>query len=43
MPNSPESPDIDQNSNGGISDIRISGQPFEKEIVITPEPVMILT
>ena len=31
IPNSPQSPDIEQNSNGGISDFRISGQSLLKE------------
>ena len=31
MPNLPQSPDIEQNSNGGISDLRISGQSLMKE------------
>ena len=38
-----QSPDIGQNSDGGISDFRISGQSLIKKIVIIPEPVMILT
>ena len=40
---SPQSPDIGQNSDGGISNFRISVQSFIKETVITPEPLMILT
>ena len=36
------SPDIGQNSDGGISDFWISGQSLIKKIVITQEPVMIL-
>ena len=39
--NSPQSPDIVQNSDGGVSDFQISAQPLIK--VITPELVMILT
>ena len=31
MPNSPQSPDIGQNSDGGIFDFRISGQSLIKE------------
>ena len=31
IPNSPQSPDIEQNSNGVISDFRISGQSLIKE------------
>ena len=31
IPNWPQSPDIEQNSNGGISDFQISGQSFIKE------------
>ena len=31
IPNCPQSPDIEQNSNGGISDFQISGQSFIKE------------
>ena len=31
IPNSPQSPDIGQNSDGGISDFRISGQSLIKE------------
>ena len=31
IPNSPQSPDIVQNSNGSISDFRVSGQSFAKE------------
>ena len=38
-----QSPDIGQNSVGAISDFRISGQSVVKKILITPEPVMILT
>ena len=43
MHNSPQSPDIRQNSDGGISDFQISGQSLLKETVIISEPVMILT
>ena len=32
MPNSPQSPDVGQNSDGGISDLRISGQSLIIEI-----------
>ena len=39
----PQSPDIGQNPDGGISDFQISGQSLIKETVITPEPVIILT
>ena len=38
----PQSPDIGKNSDAGISGFRISGENFKK-IVITQEPVMILT
>ena len=31
IPNLPQSPDIDQNPDGGISDFRISGQSLIKE------------
>ena len=31
MPNSPQSPDIRQDSDGGISDFRISGKSFINE------------
>ena len=31
MPNFPQSPDIGQNSDGGISDFQISGQSLMKE------------
>ena len=31
IPNSPQSPDIEKNSDGGISDFRISGQSLIKE------------
>ena len=37
------SPDIWQNSDGGIYDFRISGQFLIKENFVTPESVMILT
>ena len=40
---SPQSPDIGQNSERGIPISRFLVNPLEKEIVITPEPVMILT
>ena len=43
IPNSPKSPDIRQNSDRCISIFWISGQSLIKKIVITPEPVMILT
>ena len=43
IPNLPQSPDIVQNSDVGISNFQISGQSFIKKIVTTPEPVMILT
>ena len=43
IPNSPQSPDIGQNSGGGISDFPIFGQSLTKKIVVTPEPVTILT
>ena len=39
----PQSPDIGQNSDGGISNFRISIQSLIKETVITPEPLMVLT
>ena len=39
----PQSLDIGQNSDEGISDFPVSGQFFIKKIVITLEPVMILT
>ena len=41
IPNSSQSPDIGQNSYGGILDFPIFGQSLIKRIVITPEPVMI--
>ena len=43
MPNSPQSPDISQNLDGGISNFQVSGQPLQTKIIITPELVMILT
>ena len=43
IPNSPQSPHIGQNSGGGISDFPIFGQSLTKKIVVTPEPVTILT
>ena len=43
IPYSPQSLDIGQNSAGGISDFRISGQSLIKRIAITLEQVMILT
>ena len=43
IPNTPQSPDIGQNSDRGISDFRISGQSLLKKIVMPPEPVMTLT
>ena len=43
IPNSPQSPDIGQNSNGGISDFRISGQSLIKVNCQTLEPVTVLT
>ena len=36
IPNLPQSPDIVQNSDGGISYLRISGQSLLKKFVITP-------
>ena len=41
VPNLSQSPDIEQNSDRGISDFRISGQSLKNENC--PEPVMILT
>ena len=38
---SPQSPDIGQNSDGGISEFLVN--PLQKKIVLIPEPVMILT
>ena len=43
IPNLSQSPDIGQKPDGGISDFWISGQSLLKEIVITPEPAIILT
>ena len=43
IPNSPQSPDIGQNSDGGISDFRISGQSFINENCHNSRTVMILT
>ena len=43
FPNSPQYPDIGQNSDGGISDFGISGQSLIKGNCQTPEPVTILT
>ena len=42
IPYSSQAPNIEQNSDGVISDFRILGQSLIKKIVITPEPVMIL-
>ena len=41
--NSPKSPDIVKNSEGGITDFKSSGQSLINENVRTPEPVIILT
>ena len=43
IPHSRKSPDIGQNSDGDVSDLRISGKSLVKEIVIAPEPTMTLT
>ena len=44
IPIFPQSPDIEQNSDGSICDFWISGQiPQKTKIVITPEAVIILT
>ena len=43
IPYSRKSPDIGQNSDGDVSDLRISGKSLVKEIVIAPEPTMTLT
>ena len=43
IPNLPQSPNIAQNSDRSICNFWISGQSLIKKIIITPEPVMILT
>ena len=42
IPNSSQSPDIEQNSGGGNSDSGCQVNPLEKKIITISEPVMIL-
>ena len=43
IPNVPQSADVRQNLDGGITNFQISGQLLKMKIVINPEPVMICT